>query len=177
MNFSPGAVDYATQFKYKTPTPIRGVPTHRALKRLKAELTANASSIECDLGGGDHGYLGLVLTDVEYAAIPGTVPFIPPIFPAVLNIPATANAVQALQAQEDHIEEKRAYLECKNVEKALLRYIQDALDERYIEPLVDEYTNLLTQDIPDVLDYLFTTYGEVQSSKVTNKDKEIMEAP
>ena len=57
-------IDYAsTYFPYKTRTPIVGEPTYKALKRLKNELRANASSVDTDLGGGDHGYLGLVLTD------------------------------------------------------------------------------------------------------------------
>ena len=62
-----GAVDYAASyFKYETPTPIQGAPTNKTLKRLKQELWANASNVESDLGGGEHGYLGLVLTDAEY---------------------------------------------------------------------------------------------------------------
>ena len=66
-----GAIDYAASyFKYKTPTPIRGVPTHKIIKRLKLELQANGSSVETDLGGGHHGYLGLICTDEEYATIP-----------------------------------------------------------------------------------------------------------
>ena len=65
-----GAVDYAASyFKFKTPTPIIGAPTHTTLKRLKQELRANASSVERDLGDGDHGYLGLVLDEAEYAKI------------------------------------------------------------------------------------------------------------
>ena len=68
-----GAIDYASlYFKYKTPMPIRGEPIHKSLKRLKLELQANASSVEIDLGGGNHGYLGLVLTDEEYSTIPQT---------------------------------------------------------------------------------------------------------
>ena len=50
---SLGLIDYTSSyFKYKILTPIRGVPTHKALRRLKIELQANASSIETDLGGG-----------------------------------------------------------------------------------------------------------------------------
>ena len=65
-----GAVDYATSyFKYKTPAPIQGAPTNKTLKRLKQELHANASSVESYFGVGDHGYLGLVLTDSEYATV------------------------------------------------------------------------------------------------------------
>ena len=73
------SIDYASSyFKYKTPIPIRGVPTYNDLKQLKLELQANASSVETDLGGGNHGYLGLVLTDAEYASINGTIPFVLP---------------------------------------------------------------------------------------------------
>ena len=61
-----GTVDYASSyFKYKTPTPIRGEPTHKSLNRLKKEVQVNASSVETDLGGGDHGYLRLVFTDQD----------------------------------------------------------------------------------------------------------------
>ena len=76
-----GLVNYmASYFKYKTPTPIQGTPMYKALKRLKAELRANASSVECDLGSGNHGYLGLVLSDQEHADVSAT-PFIAPVFP------------------------------------------------------------------------------------------------
>ena len=45
-------IDYAASyFKFKKATPIQGTPTNKALKRLKAELRANASSVETDLGG------------------------------------------------------------------------------------------------------------------------------
>ena len=170
-----GTIDYASSyFKYKTPTPIRGEPTNKSLKRLKLELQANASSVETDLGGGNHGYLGLVLTDEEYASIPHTQPFVPPNYPPPLSIPANATAIRALELKEEYYEAKRLYLECKNVEKALLRHIQDALEEKYIEALVDEYTNLLTGDIPTILTYLFYNYGKVRSEEVTQKDSEVM---
>ena len=60
-----GSIDYAASyFKYKTHIPIWDEPTNKALKHLKIELQANASSIESDLGGEDHVSLGLVLSDI-----------------------------------------------------------------------------------------------------------------
>ena len=91
---SLGKIDYISlYFKYKTPTLIRSEPTNKILKRLKLELQANASSVETDLGGGNHGYLGLVLTNAEYATISHTQPFIPPNYPAPLVIPATLTPI------------------------------------------------------------------------------------
>ena len=101
---TPGAVDYAASyFRYKTPTPIQGTPTYKALKRLKAELRANASSVESNLGGGDHGYLGLVLSDAEYATV-DAIPFAAPAYPNDLNIPANATQIQAFSLKEEHEE-------------------------------------------------------------------------
>ena len=82
-----GTVDYASSyFKYKTPTPIIGTPTNKTLKRLKQELRANAANVESDLGGGDHGYLGLILTNVEYALVSNDA-FVAPNYPDPLPIP------------------------------------------------------------------------------------------
>ena len=96
-----GTIDYASSyFKYKTPTPICGEPTHKSLKRLKLELQSNASSVETDLGGGNHGYLGLVLTDEEYATIPNTQPFVAPNYPPTLVIPPLSTQIQAIELKE-----------------------------------------------------------------------------
>ena len=115
MNLSPGAIDYAiTHFKYKTPAPIQAQPTNKSLKRLLMELRANASSIETDVGRGDHGYLGLVLDDPDYATIPGTIPFIVVGYPGLLIIPTGTTHVTALQLREDR-NKKRIYLKCKNI--------------------------------------------------------------
>ena len=65
-------IDYVTTyFPHKTLTLVRGEPTFNDFKRIKTELRANASSMESDLGGGDHGYLFMVLNDAEYLLIPG----------------------------------------------------------------------------------------------------------
>ena len=94
-------IDYAAlYFKYKTPTQIRGEPTNKLLKRLQTELQTNASLVETNLGSGNYGYLGLVLTEVEYASIPNRQPFVPPNYPPPLTIPTTAIPIQALEIKE-----------------------------------------------------------------------------
>ena len=94
-----GNIDYATfYFKYSNHNPINGKPTNKSLKRLKTELRANASIVDTDLeGGGNHGYLGLVLSDTEYARITSMLPvFVAPNFPSALVINPTFIATQAV---------------------------------------------------------------------------------
>ena len=83
-------IDYvATYFPHKTQIPICGEPTNADLKRLKTDLRANASSVDSNLGGGDHGYLGLVLSNTEYLAIPtvSNTAFVPPPYPGPFVLP------------------------------------------------------------------------------------------
>ena len=58
--------------------------------------------------------------------------------------------------------------------KALLRYIQDVKEDKFIKSLIDEYTNLLTGDIPTILDYLFNNYSKVHSKEVSQKEMEVI---
>ena len=168
-------IDYASlYFKYKILTPICREPTNKLLKRSKLELQANTSSEETDLGGGNYGYLGLVLNDTEYATIPYTQPFILPSYLTPLVIPPISTPIQVLELKDAHQEQKRLYLECKNVEKALIRHIQNTIKDKYIKSLVDEYENLITSDIPMILDYLFYNYGKVRSEEVAQKESKVM---
>ena len=62
----------------------------------------------------------------------------------------------------------------KCLKKVLLRHIQDAIEEKYIKSLVNEYTNLLDGNVPTMLNYLFCNYGKVRSEEVSQKGMEIM---
>ena len=170
-----GSLDYAVSyFKYKSPTPIHAAPIDKALKRLKAELRANASSVEADLGGGDFGYLDLVLTDAEYTSMETHPPwFDAPNYPIPLQIPPGASQVDAFTIHHIHTEQTRKYYECKNVEKALQRHIQDAIEDMYLETLMNEDTQLFQEDISTVLAYPFATYGEVPTVEVKEQENEI----
>lgn len=161
-------------FKYNTPTPIQGAPSNKSLKRLKTELRANASSVESKSGGGDHGYLGLALIDEEYESIlPTPPPFIAPHFPGNLQLNPNTTQVEALALREEYKEATRKYYECKNIKKALQGHSHDIIEDKYLESLVNEDTQLIQADIPTVLAYLFEKNGTVPSAEVNKKENEI----
>ena len=169
-------VDYAMLYlKYPVPTPIIREPTQNTLKWVKHELQANASSVDTDLGGGYHGYLGVYLSDVEYARInPKPTPFIASAWPGVLQIDAAAIAIDALHAKERHHKSMRLYRKYKYLERALLRHTQNALEFKYIEPLLNNDTGLIEDYLPTVLQYLDQSYGKVQSEEVKQKEAEVL---
>ena len=117
---SSAPVNYVkTYFIHPTLTPIRGEPEYSTLKVLKNELKANASKVSSDLGGGNHGHLGLVLTPAEFAMI-SAVPYVRPIHPGNLTIPAGTRNHEANRLTLAHTETIRVFRETIEVEKALL---------------------------------------------------------
>ena len=80
-------------------------------------------------------------------------------WPGALQIDATATSIKAVHAKERHHEAIQFYRECNNIERALLRYTENALEFNYIEPLLNDDTGLIEDDFPTVLQYLDKNYG------------------
>ena len=78
-------VDYITNvFEYPVLTKVTGKPDYESLNTIKNQLKANAGKVQCELGGGNNGHLGLVLTDVEYALVSPLVPYVRPGHPGAV---------------------------------------------------------------------------------------------
>ena len=116
-------VDYiTTYFENKALTKVIGAPDYEQLNILRNELKANACSVQSDLGGGRHGHLGLLVTAVEYAFVSAT-PFIRPVHPGPLVIPAGIPNYQQQLIREHHREDLRIFNKAENVEKALIKQL------------------------------------------------------
>ena len=85
-----------------------------------------------------------------------------------------ATAVQDFKVCKTHNEKIRVYYKYKNVEKYFLRNIHTALYDKYIKHLVHYDTGLIDDNMPMVLDSLFTNYGKVQSEEVKSKEAEVI---
>ena len=64
-------------------------------------IKANASCVISDLGGGQHGHLGLVIPDAKYNRITGCT-YIKPTHPGDLNIKENTPLHEAIIMQEVH---------------------------------------------------------------------------
>lgn len=129
-------------FKHKTLTRIHGEPDYPALKKLQDEVCANASKIQSDLGGGNHGHLGLTMRPPAYALVSPT-PYIRPPHPGVLTIPPRATTRQETGLREDHKKATVLFQATANLDTTLKLQIGNALDNNYIDNLRDRTANTL----------------------------------
>jgi len=158
-----------TLFDYPDLTPIHGVPSYDTLKLMTNQLKANARNVRTPLGGGLHGYLGLLLTGQQYSILSPT-PFIRPAHPGPLVIPAfqLQHIVTAIQSQ--HNEAVRLFNEVNNVEQALRQQLVKAVDESYLIALHNRQTNTIIVPINQILQFLFSIHGKVSAAKLMDAE-------
>ena len=159
-------IDYArTNFEFQVLTKIVGKPTNKALRKIKKELAANGTSVTCDLGGGAHGHLGLVLDPTEYTDV-SSVSYAFPAHPGSLDLTDVSTQYVRLERREDHCEQLILFREATNVRAAMLKQLAVAIPEMYIKRFRNKYTHALDGDIYAILNYLLKTYGKVTSEQV-----------
>ena len=107
-------------FQHKVLTKIHGQPTYKSLQNILTELKANAGSVPSTLGGGQHGHLGLLLSDARYTALAQAIQWVTPANPGVFVIPAMATAAQIQAAKDVWNELKQTFELCQATEKALI---------------------------------------------------------
>ena len=62
-------------FEHKVLTRINGEPNFGSLHHLLMQLKANAVSVPTTLGGGSHGFIGIILSGPTYATLALFTPF------------------------------------------------------------------------------------------------------
>jgi hypothetical protein len=114
-------------------------PTFEDIQVTTRLLNANAISIPSIVGGGAHGHLGIIMTQVEYATI-STSPWVDAYNPNVVPIiPPGTTAVDAAQIARMHAECLRIYTHRINEDQALKKIILEA------------YANMCTSQLEDYL--------------------------
>jgi hypothetical protein len=158
-------LDYQTNlrenfFQFPTLTKIHGDPTYASLTKLRKECKANRKSVPTTLGGGLQGHLGLITSTVAYAqSAPGT-PFTRPTLPVLAN-QADATQFQIHEGQHTFSEQTKTYNLCNQVDRSIIQLINSAIDNNCLADLYDKETRLLTGTIPEILQTLFDTYGNI----------------
>ena len=194
--------DYkAAYFEYKELEKIHGQPTVDNLLTLFRQLKQNAQCVTCALGGGQLGYLGLILSEEAYKQIPQAEPFVCPknlgpfrlvvdsTNPAPLkrrraqtvataaetdDPTVTFTAADIAQQKATHDESLRAYMECQAVEQALRVQLIKAVDPVYLDALQNSDTDMIHENFPKIMDHLMSNYGQVTLEDMHDKKQEVI---
>ena len=154
-------------FEHPTLTKIPGEPSYATLHTLTKELKANASSVPSTLGGGNHGYLGLVLSAANYALLTPNTPFLRPAHPGPLIALGTGPAIA--HATSLHKRAEKEYLESILIERTLIQQIVDAVEPKYLQEIRHEQTGAMEPFVHRILAHLTKTYGSITAQQLADQ--------
>ena len=111
-------------FPYPIIPKIKGKPTRRDIEKLQKKIFANAATIQTNLGGGNHGHLGLAMKPEEHTIATGGQAFHRPensgLVPA---IPQGSTHHEILALQNAHATNLKQYNTCNLVDRTLKNMI------------------------------------------------------
>jgi hypothetical protein len=143
---------------------IHGLPTFDTLQALQKNLQSNAALVACNLGGGTHDYLGLLMDANAYAAEAGNnaqgnpQPFILPVFQAK-HLPSTVPTPKYGQDNYEYSTTRHTRGAC--VKTYIWHYARNLSKQSktYLSPLRNQVTGYCIVTV-------FTEYGDINKNKV-----------
>jgi hypothetical protein len=153
---------------------IDNEPTFEDIQVTTSLLNANAISVPSMVVGGAHGHLGIIMTQVEYAAI-SAYPWVEPYnHNDIPIIPPGTNAVYAAQLARMHAECRRIYTNIINADQALKRLILEAYDNMYTSQLEDSLLQYENRSALEILMHLKQTYGFINPTQLAENYNKMM---
>ena len=159
-------------FPYPSLSPITGVPTFETINDMVMHLKANAASIQTENGGGQLGFLGIMVSDTVYATLSNT-PFVVPANPGPTPPPPVGNptAAQLSANIRVHVENLRVFRQFNTVTQALKRQIIEAVDDIYLRALRNRHTGYAAVSPYQLVTHLYRTYGQITPMDIDANDE------
>ena len=106
--------------------------------------------------------------------------------PFILTVPPTTRATSSTSSTAPQIsaaaitqqkaawdDQVRLYNECQAVEQALRQQTIDAIESDYLEAIRNDFTGMVQESIPDIIQHLTKTYGFVSEEDLSDRDDEL----
>jgi hypothetical protein len=165
--------DVIASFPHPILPTVQGEPDYQSIHAIQKSLQANSRAIDTHLGGGTLGHLGLIVSDASYAMISPstdacTTVWVSPTAPG--RAPANTDGTAAQTSAAHHIweEEVQFYHTYTSVQQALKKQIINVFEPMYLEVLNDDMVGFANISARDMLDHLFTTYGNITAVDLEN---------
>jgi hypothetical protein len=155
---------------FRLPHPIlptvKGEPDYQTIHATRKSLQKNSRAIDTHLGGGTLGHLGLIIYDASYTMIAPTTdagPTLCIIPQAPRRSPANTNGTAADISAARHVweEDVQTYHIYTSVQQALKKQIISVFEPMYLDVLNDNMVVFTNISARDMLDHLFSTYGNI----------------
>jgi hypothetical protein len=160
--------DVIASFPHPAIPTVQGESDYQTIHAIRKSLQANSRAIDTHLGGGTLGHLGPIVSDVSYAIIAPATDASPTLWiipQAPGRAPANTHGTAAQISAAHHIweEDVQTYRTYTSVQQALEKQIISVFEPIYVDVLNDNMVGFANISARDMLDHLFSTYGNITS--------------
>jgi hypothetical protein len=158
--------DVIASFPHPVLPTVQGEPDYQTIHAIRKPLQANSRAIDTHLGGGTLGHLGLIVSDASYAMIAPATDAGPTLWTspqAPGRAPANKDGTAAKISAACHVWEEnvQTYHTFTSVQQALKKQIISVFEPMYLDVLNDNMVDFANISARDMLDHLFSTYGNI----------------
>jgi hypothetical protein len=165
--------DFIASFPHPILPTVQGEPDYQTIHAIRKLLQANSRAIDTHLGGGTLGHLGRIFSDASYAMVSpatdaGPTLWVSPTAPG--RAPANTDGTAAQISAARHIweEEVQTYRTYTSVQQSLKYQIINVFEPMYLDVLNDDMVGFAGISARDMIDHLFTTYGNITAVDLEN---------
>jgi hypothetical protein len=158
--------DIIASFPHPVLPTVQGESYYQTIHATRKFLQANSRAIDTHLGGGTLGHLGLIISDVSYAMIAPTTDTGPTLWispQAPGRAPANTDGTAAQISAAHHVweEDVQTYRTYTSAQQSLKKQISSVVEPMYLDVLNDNMVRFANISARDMLDHLFSTYGNI----------------
>jgi hypothetical protein len=166
--------DVIVSFPHPILPTVQGEPDYQTIHAIRKLLQANSRATDTHLGGGTLGHLGLIVSDASYAMVApatdsSTTLWVRSTAPGRDPVNTDCTAAQISAARHIWEEEVQTYRTYTYVQQALKKKIINIFEPMYLDVLNDDTVGFVNISARDMLDHLFTTYGNITTVDLENK--------
>jgi hypothetical protein len=133
------------------------------------------TNIQSNLGGGNHGDLGLILSDASYASyaiVAPAEPYMVPANPGTIPVfPDGSTGPQIAAIERIHRVEMYKFNRYKNVESALKCFLLASVEDNFVRALHQQHIGYANCTTRALLEHMFTSYGRVHADNLVANTK------
>ena len=161
-------------FEHQTILPYTGEPDYEAIKSVHDKLKANAASIPSTLGGGQHGLLGLIMSDATYLLVSNTA-FLHQPNPGLLpTIPTDATAAISYELVRQHKAALHMFHAVQNTDRALKQQLLETFDAIYTDDLRDSNIGFTGTTAITIITHLYDLFGNISAADLAKNDEDMV---
>ena len=171
MTFKPE--DIRSTFSFKKINKCEGVIDYKIIREIHRKIQANASTIQSELGGGQHGLLGLAMRPATYRILIGQYFQRPVRPPQAAPVPTNTDADEIPRYIQLHAAQVDQWHQMVNAEYILKQKLLESLEEKFFKGQHQANKNYANLTLAVLIQKIHDDHGTISAMDIEESEQKM----